>query len=211
MRGLNYLLARAKLVEIKLNRNISEYISWRITVFNFFKKKDEKVMKDDKVSVEYLEWRKLILNMQPKMELKNISDEVYGMLLDVGMGDIGDKFLVISMYAFNTGEASLKASPGAGIAGLGDARDIFGIPEKIVEMGQALVSSAKSTDNFDYPEENWVQFFFITTSGVRVYKCNLRELQSGHPFNDMFNRFTDIKRVADKLMSEVNNKKNNPQ
>lgn len=172
-------------------------------MFNFFKKKDEKVKKDDRVSSQYLEWRKLILNMEPKMDLKNIPDEVYGMLLDVGIGDVDDKFLAISMYAFNTGEASLKASPGAGIMGLGSAKDILGGPEKIVELGQSLINLAKPTDNLGYPEENKVHFFFITTSGIKIYVCNLDELQSDHPFNDMFNRFTYIKRVADKLMSEA--------
>ena len=180
-------------------------------MFNLFRKKDEQVKRDDRVSNEYLEWRKLILNMPPKMELKNIPDEVYGMVLDVGMGDIGDKFLAISMYAFNTGEASLKASPGAGIAGLGDAKDILGVPEKIVELGQSLISLAKPASNFDYPEEGLVHFFFITTSGVKIYKCTLNEIQQGHPFNDMFNRFTDIKRVADKFMDEINSKRNTPQ
>ena len=49
------------------------------------------------------------------------------------------------------------------------------------------------------PKANEVQFSFITTAGVRVYECNLSELQNGHPFYNIFKMFTEIKSAADKL------------
>ena len=177
-------------------------------MFNLFKKRNTDTKKSDiNVSTEYIEWRKHILGVQPMEKLKGISDELYGMLMDVGMGDRQGHFLAISIYAFNTGEASLKASPGAGIIGLGNIESVTGIPEKIIEAGQSLVHIAKRTDNFNYPEANKVHFFFITTSGIRIYPCLLSELQNGHPLNNIFTMFSEIKSAADKVMDEQNKKR----
>lgn len=171
-------------------------------MFNIFKKKDAKIQKEEMVSSQYREWREMILNVVPQIELENISDEVYGMLMDVGMGDGHGNFLAISIYALHTGEASLKASPGAGVVGLGNVKNITGVPEKILETGQSLMSLTKPAVSLDYPQAGRVHFFFLTTSGIKVYKCNLNEIQNCHPFNDVFNMFSQIKREADILMKQ---------
>ena len=169
-------------------------------MFNLFRKKINDVKKSEvQVTPEYIEWRKKILTFPPTGNLKGIPDEVYGLLMDVGMGDERGHFLAISIYAFNTGEASLKASSGAGIVGLGNSESVLGMPERIIESGQSLISLAKPANSFDCPKANEVQFSFITTAGVRVYECNLSELQNGHPFYNIFNMFTEIKSAADKL------------
>ena len=153
------------------------------------------------VSPEYMKWHKLIVNMPPKAALKNIADEVYGILMDVGMGDDHGHFIVISIYAFHTGESSLKASTGTGLMGLGNIKKITGIPEKIVETAQSLINLTQTADNLDYPQAQHVRFFFLTTSGVRVYECKIEDLREGHPFFEIFNSFTFIKGVADKLVT----------
>ena len=171
-------------------------------MFNIFRKKSGKTKKDTVISSQYLEWRKMILNVPPQIELKKIPGEVYGMLMDVGMGDGQGNFLAISIYALHTGEASLKASPGAGVAGLGNVKEVSDMPEKILEAGQSLIRLSKPADSLDYPDAGRVHFFFLTVSGIKVYACSLNELQSGHPFNDLFNMFTEIKRAADKLIEQ---------
>lgn len=165
----------------------------------------------EKVSAQYLEWRNLILNTQRDTPLKNIPDEVYGVLMDVGMGDGGDKFFAISMYALNSGEASLKASAGMGLIGLGEHKAISGIPQKIVDAAQSLVQSAKPTTSFAYAEANRVRFYFLMASGVRMHECGLNEIRPGHPYHSMFGMFSQIKGVADRLAREINQKKNTPQ
>ena len=156
---------------------------------------------NDQVSSEYTKWRSLILNMPPKAALKNIADEIYGILMDVGMGDNYGNFLAISIYAFHTGESSLKASSGAGVMGLGSTKSIAGLPEKIIETAQPLIGLTKVADNLDYPKAQQVRFFFLTTSGVRAYECHIEDLREGHPFFETFNTFTVIKNVADKIVS----------
>ena len=175
-------------------------------MFNLFKKKDNstKVI-ETQVSDEYVEWRKTFLNFQSTGDLKDIPNlkgipnEVYGLLMDVGMGDEHINFFAISIYAFNTGESSLKASSGTGIMGIGNVESVKGVPEKIVELGQSMLEFANPETNFNYPEAGRVHFFFLTTSGIKSYKCSLNELQNGHPFHEMFDLFTQLKGAADKL------------
>jgi hypothetical protein len=116
------------------------------------------------------------------------------------MGDDYGNFLAISLYAFHTGESSLKASSGAGVMGLGNSKTIAGLPEKIIESGQSLIGLTRAADNHDYPKAQQVRFFFLTTSGVRDYECNIEDLREGHPFFETFSSFTRIKNVADKIV-----------
>lgn len=168
-------------------------------MFNFLKRK-----KPD-VSPEYRKWRELIFGMKPTGELKGIPDELYCIVMDVGMGNGKDQYLAISMYASNTAEASLKASTGAGIVGLGNIKEIAAYPEQILRSGQSLLQLTSPAVNFDCPEANKVFLYFLTTSGVRVFKSELNDLQGGHPFYEIFSRFTTIKGFADQIMDEQRN------
>jgi hypothetical protein len=103
----------------------------------------------------------------------------------------------------------LKASSGAGIMGLGDRKELLDVPEKIVELGQSLVYLAKPTASFDYAEANRVCFYFVTVAGFRLYECGLNELNPNHPFFEVFDTFTKIKRVADSIMDEINSNRKN--
>jgi hypothetical protein len=148
------------------------------------------------VSQEYLEWRKFILPLSPsRFDLTGIPDEVYGVLMDAGMGAGPGQYLGISVYALNTGEASLKASPGAGVIGLGDIKEI-------VHQGQSLLQQTSAAPNFDYPEAHQIFFYFLTTSGVRLFACCLQDIKKGHPFYGMFMMFSTIKGFADRILDQ---------
>ena len=126
------------------------------------------------------------------------------------MGNGPGQFFAISMYAFNTGEVSLKASSGAGLVGLGESKELAGIPEKIVALSQTLVPLTRPANSSTYAAANRVCFHFLTTSGLKVYECGMNELRPGHAFQEVFGLFSRIKYVADKFMDEINKKKNNP-
>lgn len=158
------------------------------------------------VSQEYQNWRELIFSHQPARPLRGVPDEVYGILMDVGMGDGRDQYLAISMYVLDTGEASLKASTGSGVAGLGDIKELAGLPQYMLQLGQSLLSWTVPVKNLDYPEPNRVYFYFLTTSGIRVCKCGLNDLKNGHPLYEMFFRFSTIKSFADKIMDDQRNR-----
>ena len=141
-----------------------------------------------------------------QFDIAGIPDEVYGVLMDVGMGDGLDSYFAISIYAINTGESSLKASSGTGVIGMGDIQAVSGLPKQIVKTGQTLFHQTKPAENYDYPDANQVLFYILTTSGVRVYKCQLHELQNYHPFYNMFLMFSTIKGFSDRFMDEFKNK-----
>ena len=169
-------------------------------MFNFLKKKEPEV------SPEYQNWRKLILGLSSTGILKGIPDELYCVLMDVGMGDGKTQYFAISMYANNDGESSLKASSGAGVIGLGGIEEISKYPEQIIQIGQSLIHLTSPTKNLDYPEANRIFFYFLTTSGVRVYKCSLNDIKNGHPFNEIFSYFSTIKGFADRAMEDQQKK-----
>lgn len=102
--------------------------------------------------------------------------------MDIGMEDNYGHFIVISIYAYHTGQSSLKASSGTGLIGLGNIKKITGIPEKIVGTAQSLIGLTQTADDLDYPNAQQVRFFFLTTSGVRVYECKIEDLREGHLF-----------------------------
>lgn len=155
------------------------------------------------VSQEYLDWRKFILTLSPeRFQLKGIPDEVYGVLMDVGMGAGPGQYLGISLYALNTGEASLKASPGAGVMGLGDIQELATVPQQIVQEAQSLLQQTSLTQKSDPAEADHVSFHLLTTSGVRQATFHLRDLQRGHPFYAMFMMFSTIKGYADRIMDQ---------
>src|SRR5512138_1011618 len=116
------------------------------------------------ISQEYLEWRKFIFTLLPaRFDLKGIPDEVYGVLMDVGMGVGPGQYLGVSVYALNTGEASLKASPGAGVSGLGDIKELANVPQQIVHEGQSLLQQTSPAQKFDPADADHVFFYFLTT------------------------------------------------
>ena len=168
-------------------------------MFNFLKKNKPEV------SPEYQQWREMVLGMKPTDDLKGIPEELYGVLMDVGMGGGKDRYLAISLYAFNTGEASLKASLGAGVIGLGNNSENSEHAKRIVQIGQSLIHLTIPTKKYDYPEAGNVDFYFITTSGIRFFKCEIDEIRNGHPFAEIFSLFTIIKRFADQIMEKQKN------
>jgi len=125
--------------------------------FKFLKKKEPEV------SPEYKKWRDLILGLSPTGILKGIPDELYCVLMDVGMGDGKSKYIAISMYANNDGEASLKASTGGGVIGLDGIEEISKYPEQIIHMGQSLLHLTSLTKDFDYPGADKVFLYFLTS------------------------------------------------
>jgi hypothetical protein len=160
--------------------------------------------------IEYQKWRTVIFSAKP--EQVGISgeqaDQVYGVVLDVALGDVrGDNF-VITITAFATGETSVKSSIGGGIIGLGGMKEASEHATRIVDAAQSLIGTAEAIDTHDLPEAQCVFFYFLTTSGLKVYQCKLQELtsQGDHPYNELFFRFTEIKKHGERAMSERRNK-----
>ncbi len=128
-------------------------------------------------------------------------ERVYGVMMDVGMIDYDhDVHWAMSLSAFASGEASFYPTPGGGWNGLGGDPQVSRVAEEIVEIAQSLWRETNPTDDFSLPKPTFVQFFFLTTSGVRVFKESLTQIQKPeNPFSGLLNRFGFIRDFADRL------------
>lgn len=161
------------------------------------------------VSPDYQKWREGIFSVvSEQVDVpSNLADQVYGVIMDVGLGDDDgtpvEAKLVITETAFASGEASLQTSFGGGITGLGGAEEVSEQAKQIVGLAQALVPITEPTNNRDLPRSGKIYFYFLTTSGIRFYRGSIKEFDTqGHPFNEIFARFTLIKRQADEIMAK---------
>jgi hypothetical protein len=163
-------------------------------------------------SPDYQNWRDGIYSVVS--EQVGISsdqpDRVYGVIMDVGLVDDDgtpvDTNRVITMTAFASGESSLQTSFGGGIIGLGGAEEISAQAEQIVGLAQPLVPITKPAPNRDLPVSGGIYFYFLTTSGVKFYSCNFEQVEAqGHPFGEIFARFSIIKRQGEELKDKYSN------
>jgi hypothetical protein len=94
---------------------------------------------------------------------------------------------------------------------LGGDKEISEQAQAIVRLAQLLVDTTKPTGNYDnLPVSGEIYFYFLTTSGVRLYESGLKEVQAqAHPFNEIFTRFSTIKGRADQLKVQ-SSKKSSP-
>jgi hypothetical protein len=161
------------------------------------------------VSPDYQNWRDGIFSVvSEQVDIPSDQpDQVYGVIMDVGLveddGTPVDTNRVITMTVFASGESSLQTSFGGGIVGLGGAEEISEQAKQIVDLAQPLFPITEPAHNRDLPVSRRIYFYLLMTSGVRFYSCSFKELDTqGHPFNEIFARFTMIKRLAEELMDK---------
>ena len=147
---------------------------------------------------EYLRWREAIFSVS-SAQVDVVTDQpnqVYGVIMDVGLSDD----FIISITAFPTGESSLRTTVGGGAIGLGTDEFIAEHAKRIVVSAQSLVENARQINNHNLPKSQRVYFYFLTTSGLMLSETTLEETSAqNHPFREMFERFTEIKRRSEEL------------
>lgn len=159
---------------------------------------------------DYQRWREMIFAVKPDQVgvSANDVDRAYGVIMDIGMVDFQHAaHWAISLSAFPTGEASFRPTPGGGVNGLENVPPMAQVAQEIVEIAQTLWRETIPTDNFTLPEPGFVQFFFLTTGGVRVFKWYLGDLQKPeNPFSKLLDRFGSIRDSADRILNQRNAK-----
>ena len=167
---------------------------------NLFSSKKQKI----NTSENYQKWRAMIFTVTPEQVDVSGSDadQVYGVIMDMGMIDRQHSAnWAISLSAFPTGEASFQPTPGSGVIGLGNDPKVAQAAKEIVNISQELLPETNPTQDFSLPEPGFVQFFFLTTSGVRMIKEHLDNLQQPkNPFLQLLNRFGFIRQFADQIL-----------
>lgn len=155
-----------------------------------------------KITEDYQRWRELIFRLQP--EPVEDAHQVYGVIMDIGhLDQQSSTQWAISMSAFSTGEASFQPTVGGGVIGLGGDPQIAQVAQEIVQMAQGLLPQTNPTKDLSLPEPGFVQFFFLTISGVHGIKARLDQFQKPeHPFLQLLNRFGFIHQSADQIFDQ---------
>ena len=151
------------------------------------------------VTPDYRQWRETIFNLEPAAFTG--SDEVYGVLMDVGMmEEATSEQWAMSLTAFLSGEASFQPTVGGGAIGLGSDPAVASVVQEIVQIAQTLLPKASPIEDRALPEVDLVQFFFFTADGVYGVTDYVQNLQtSSDPLSQMLNRFGLIRQSADRL------------
>jgi hypothetical protein len=156
-------------------------------------------------TADYQQWRQVIFAVKPEEAGVSSSeaDRVYGVVMDVGViGQQRSIHWALSLSAFGTGEASFRPTVGGGVIGLGSNSQVGQVAEEIVQLAQRLWLETQPTQDVVLPEPGVVQFFFLTTGGLRVFKGQVDKVQqSAHPFEPLLNRFGFIRQFADQLVA----------
>lgn len=154
----------------------------------------------------YQRWREMIFSVKPEQVEVSKSDanRVFGVIMDIGQIDLrASTNWAISLSAFPTGEASFHPTPGGSVAGLGGDPKVAQVAQEIVQNAQVLLPETNPTQDLSLPEPGYVQFFFLTTSGVRVFKGHLDKLQKPeNPFGQLLNQFGFIRQFADQILDK---------
>ena len=87
--------------------------------------------------------------------------------------------------------------------GLGHDEKVAQNAKALVRIAQTLIEKTKPSQEYSLPEMGYVQFFFLTTSGVRVYSEHLNTMQTpGNPFYRMLQGFGFIRESAERLLNQ---------
>ena len=157
-------------------------------------------------SQTYQKWREMIFSLTSEQVgvSKDQPDKVFGVLMDIGLVDQQSrKPFAQSLTAFPTGESSFQPTPGGGVIGLGNDEKVAQNSKALVNIAQTLFDKAESTEDRSLPEMGFVQFYFLTTSGIRVYAEHLNTMQTqDNPFYRMLQGFGFIRESTEQLINK---------
>ncbi|MCD6344357.1 MAG: hypothetical protein J7M17_01955 [Anaerolineae bacterium] len=167
-----------------------------------------------KTTPQYDKWRTGIFKVDPRQVRvsKETLNRVYGVLMDIGTMDrkTGTPF-AFSLTAFSTGEATFHPSVGGGVFGLDNDERVKATTKDLVKMAQTLLDKTQRTEDFSLPETGFVQFFFLTPNGIRIYREHLNTIQTaGNPFRQMLAGFGVVRKVAEGVIDQGYVRRNEP-
>jgi hypothetical protein len=88
---------------------------------------------------------------------------VYGVVMDWEMGGA-----TATTVAYQTGDASLYLSSGAGVIGGGQHENVNRSAKEFVHLAQTYLYKTNKTETTSLPKEDFVKFYLLTTQGVYV-------------------------------------------
>ena len=108
-----------------------------------------------------------------KIELGKDNLVVYGVIMDFDMGNV-----VLTVVAFQTGDASLYLSTGQGFIGGFAHENIKQSALDFVKEAQNYSGKANPCDNTPQPDTGCVRFYFLTNKGKYSYQDKVTNLEN---------------------------------
>lgn len=157
------------------------------------------------VTSAYERWRETIWAIQPEQAggSSEEPDQVYGVLMDVGMLDSSTSELwAISMSAFRSGDASFFATSGGDVAGLGEEPLVADAASTIIRLAQTVLPKASPLGDDALPDQpDLLQFALMTPGGLYSVADYLQNLQDpSDPLAQMLSQFYQIRQFAEQIL-----------
>jgi len=123
----------------------------------------------------YPQLRNIAFNVKPKklgLNLKNDND-LYGIIMDwwIEKG-------IVTVVSFKTGDASVYLSSGTILIGGGTHENIHQFSIDFIHTGDKYVTQAMKTTNRNLCTKNTVVFYFLTKSGFRYLKEDVKNFEN---------------------------------
>lgn len=170
-------------------------------LFSFFKRKSEKQqfvsekpesyqeLSDDTVIAAapdetkgtaqntYDSLRDAALHVSPEQLGLNLPDDqtvVYGVVFDWEMG-----IATATTVAYQTGDASLYISSGAGVIGGGQHQKVSTAAKQFVQLAQDSLPQTEKTTSTDLPGTDEVKFYLLTNKGIFAGREQMINFENG--------------------------------
>jgi len=163
----------------------------------------------------YYGLRELALSVTPEELKSNLDDSktcVYGVIMDwnlAGFLKTSDEDDVLTVVAFQTGDASLYFSSGTIIIGGRAHENIKSAALDFVREGQHHLQKAKLATETPLPDKGKVKFYLLTNKGKYVLEEKFENIENGK--SDLFHFFelgnrviTEFRLITEKMEKDGN-------
>jgi hypothetical protein len=124
----------------------------------------------------YQDLRSMALNVTPEqlqLSLPAGQTKVFGVVMDWDMGET-----VATFISFETGDASMYLSSGAGVIGGSGHENVVNAAKLFVAKAQSYLDKASKTDTTPLPDKDCVRFYFLTNKGKFIAQEQLKNLDN---------------------------------
>lgn len=127
---------------------------------------------------------------------------VWGIVMDWHVGDG-----IATIPAFKTGDASMYLSSGGGVIGGVEHENVRMAVAKFIETGQDFLSRADKVEETPLPNENMINFYFLTNEGTFLGQESMTNIENGKSiWLKLFEAGNDViteLRIIDERMNDI--------
>ena len=145
--------------------------------------------------------RQMALSATPEQLGLETSDEtkVFGIVMDWGLG-AG----VVTVTAYETGDASMYLSSGGGVIGGGQHDNVRQAVFPYIKLGQEFFSKTEKTETTPLPDKNCFRFYLLTNNGTYYGQEQMKNIENES--SDWLKLYEEANKVLTELRLTVEEK-----